>query len=229
MGKVLKYLAGIILISVFVVGGYYWVQGREPVAAGYALVNVERGDIVEKAVAVGQIEPRMEFHVKSKISGIVRRCYVEVGDAVAPGDPLFEIEPDPTPIELVEAERQVESRESAFRRAQADWKRTSELASQGVISGDEVDAARETFELARIGLDRASDGLALLREGRIAGRGHRLESIIRAPAEGIVLARRVNPGDPVVPLTSRLRVLRAETPLGSCQNAASRTPKPAVE
>jgi HlyD family secretion protein len=140
MGKVLKYLAGIILISVFVVGGYYWVQGREPVAAGYALVNVERGDIVEKAVAVGQIEPRMEFHVKSKISGIVRRCYVEVGDAVAPGDPLFEIEPDPTPIELVEAERQVESRESAFRRAQADWKRTSELASQGVISGDEVDA-----------------------------------------------------------------------------------------
>jgi HlyD family secretion protein len=202
MGKILKYLAGIVLISVFVVGGYYWVQGREPVGNGLTLVEVARGEITEKAVAVGQIEPRLKFHVKSKISGIVRRCFVEVGDTVGVGDPLFEIEPDPTPIELVEAEREVESRESAFRRAQADWNRISELASQGVISSDEVDAARETFELARIRLERARDTQALLREGRIAGRGQKLESVIRAPAVGIILERRVNPGDPVVPLTS---------------------------
>jgi HlyD family secretion protein len=198
----MKYLAGIVVIWALAVSGYFWVQGREPADSGYTLVEVTRGEITEKAVAVGQIEPRLKFHVKSKISGIVRRCFVEVGDAVDAGDPLFEIEPDPTPIELVEAERQVESRQSAFNRAQADWNRTSELANQGVVSGDEVDAARESFELARIGLERARDGLALLREGRIAGRGEKLESIIRAPAEGIVLERRVNPGDPVVPLTS---------------------------
>jgi HlyD family secretion protein len=202
MGRLVRYLAGIVLISALVVGGYFWVQGREPADSGYTLVEVTRGEITEKAVAVGQIEPRLEFHVKSKISGIVRRCFVEVGDSVGADDPLFEIEPDPTPIELVEAERQVESRQSAFNRAQADWNRTSQLASQGIVSGDEVDAARESFELARIGLERARDGLALLREGRIAGRGERLESVIRAPAEGIVLERRVNPGDPVVPLTS---------------------------
>jgi HlyD family secretion protein len=202
MGKTLKYLAGIVVISAFVVGGYYWVQGREPAADGLTRVDVVRGEITEKAVAVGQIEPRLAFHVKSKISGIVRRCVVEVGDAVAAGDPLFEIEPDPTPLELVEAEREVESRESAFHRAQADWNRVSELARQGVVSGDALDAARETFEQARIGRDQARDSLALLREGRIAGRGRRLESVIRAPAAGIVLRRHVNPGDPVVPLTS---------------------------
>ena len=61
---------------------------------------------------------------------------------------------------------------------------------------------REAFEQARIELERASDNLALIREGRIAGRGETMESIIRAPAAGIVLEREVDPGDPVVPLTS---------------------------
>jgi HlyD family secretion protein len=202
MGRFLRYLAAVAVISAVVVAGYFWVQGKEPGDGNYTLVEVTRGAITEKAVAVGQIEPRLKFHVKSKISGIVQRCFVEVGEAVEPGDPLFEIEPDPTPIELVQAERQLQARQSAFKRAEADWKRTSELARQGVISGDRVDAARESFELARIELERARDSLALLREGRIDGDDRGLESVIRATARGIVLARRVDPGDPVVPLTS---------------------------
>jgi HlyD family secretion protein len=202
MSRLLRYLAAVAVISAVVVAGYFWVQGKEPADGNYTLVDVTRGAITEKAVAVGQIEPRLQFRVKSKISGIVRRCFVEVGESVEPGDPLFEIEPDPTPMELVEAERQLQSRQSAFNRAEADWKRTSELSRQGVISGDQVDAARESFELARIELERARDSLALLREGRIDGDDRGLESVIRAPARGIVLARRVDPGDPVVPLTS---------------------------
>jgi len=202
MGRILRYLAMIVVVSAVAVAGYFWVQGREPTDGAFTLVDVVRGEITEKAVAVGQIEPRLQFHVKSKISGIVQRCYVEVGGSVDAGDPLFEIEPDPTPIELVEAERQVEASQSAFNRAQAAWNRTTELSREGIISSDEVDAARETIELARIALDRAHDSLTLLREGRLANRGRKLESIIRAPAAGIVLARRVNPGDPVVPLTS---------------------------
>jgi HlyD family secretion protein len=202
MGKVLKILAVFVVLSGVAVAGYFWVQGRETTDQGFTLVEVARGDITEKAVAVGQIDPRLEFRIKSKIPGIVRRCFVEVGDPVAAGDRLFEIEPDPTPIELVEAERRVESGQSAFRRAEADWRRVSELAGQGIVSTDELDANREAFELARIELARARDNLALIREGRIAGRGQKLESIIRAPASGIVLQRFVNPGDPVVPLTS---------------------------
>jgi len=202
MAKVLKFLFVIVVLSGVAVGGYAWYQGREPDDQGLTLVDVSRGEIIEKAVAVGQIEPRIEFHIKSKISGIVSRCAVEVGDRVQAGDPLFEIAPDPTPIELVSAEREHESRESAFRRAEADWRRVSELSRQGIISSDQVDASREVFEQARIEFERARDSLALIREGRIAGRGEAMESVIRAPAAGIVLRRNVDPGDPVVPLTS---------------------------
>jgi len=202
MWKALKFLVVIAVLSAVAVGGYAWYQGREPDDQGLTLIDVSRGEIVEKAVAVGQIEPRVKFHIKSKISGIVSRCGVEVGDAVRQGDPLFEIAPDPTPIELVAAEREYESRESAFRRAEAEWRRVSELSRQGIVSGDNVDASREGYEQARIELARARDNLALIREGRIDGRGATMESIIRAPAAGIVLERAVAPGDPVVPLTS---------------------------
>ncbi|HXV77134.1 MAG TPA: efflux RND transporter periplasmic adaptor subunit [Candidatus Polarisedimenticolaceae bacterium] len=202
MSGIIKLLFGVVVLAAVVFGGYSWLQGREPAGSGLETFPVELGSITEKAVAVGQIEPRIQFRVKSKISGIVRKCSVEIGDRVLPGDALFEIAPDPTPSELVEAESQVDAGRSGFHRAEADWKRSQALASQGVISSDQLDRDREAYELARIELERAEDNLELTRAGRVSGRGRTMESIIRAPAGGIVLARSVDPGDPVVPLTS---------------------------
>src|SRR5262249_31909736 len=85
---------------------------------------------------------------------------------------------------------------------QADFNRISHLSTEGVASRDQLDARHAAFEQARIDLQRAKDSLELTRKGRIENRGTAMESIIRAPAAGIVLARTVNPGDPVVPLTS---------------------------
>jgi HlyD family secretion protein len=202
MGRILKVFLVLVVLSGGGVAVYSWWQGRGTEEDPFTLIDVAKGEITEKAVAVGQIEPRMKFHVKSKISGIVRVASVEVGDTVQAGDPLLEIVPDPTPSELVEAERTVQTAEAAFKRAESDWTRTRQLSEQGVVSGDEVDADREAFERTGIELARARDNLLLIREGRIAGRGRQMESVIRAPAAGIVLERLVNPGDPVVPLTS---------------------------
>jgi HlyD family secretion protein len=202
MAKLFKFLMFVLVIAGVVVAGYFWWQGREPDDQGFKQVEVTRGSITEKAIAVGQIEPRLKFEVKSKIPGIVSHCFVEVGDQVRPGDPLFEIAPDPTPTELVEAERRVETAESAYRRAEAEWNRIAQLVDQGIVSQDQRDIKREAFELAEIELAGARDNFDLVKEGRISSRGRSVESIVRAPAGGIVLARLVDPGDPVVPLTS---------------------------
>lgn len=202
MARVLKLLVMMVVLSAVGVGGYAWFNAGPADDAGLTLIDVTRGDLTEKAVAVGEIEPRMKFHIKSKISGIVARSVVNVGDVVQRGDKLFDIEPDPTPTELVAAERALESRQSAFRRAESDWNRVNELSKQGIVASERLDATREAYELARIELDRTRDNLALIREGRIDGRADELESAIRAPAAGIVLQRHVDPGDPVVPLTS---------------------------
>lgn len=202
MGRMLKIFIGLVLVTGVLIGAYAWQKSRKGDDEGFKRVEVTRGAITEKAVAIGQIEPRLKYQVKSKISGLVKRCLVQVGDRVAAGDALFEIVPDPTPTELVEAERRVDAAEASFRRAQAEWDRSKTLSSQGITAQSEEDVKRESYDQARIELASARDNLELVRKGRVAGRGRTMESVIRAPAAGIVLARMVDPGDPVVPLTS---------------------------
>jgi HlyD family secretion protein len=200
MGKLGKALIILVILAGGSAAVYAWARGSKKNEGGLKQVEVTTGSITEKAVAVGQIQPRQKFQVKSKISGIVRRTLVEIGDTVKAGDPLFEIGPDPTPMEVTEVDRQVESAQASFRRAEQDYQRSNELSRSGVVAKSDVDSKRESYELARVALNKAEQNRDLTRRGRLSNAG--TESIIRAPAAGTVLTRSVNPGDPIVPLTS---------------------------
>lgn len=200
MSKLWKTLLFLIVAAAASAGLYAWTRNDKD-ANGLKQVEVTTGTIVEKAVAVGQIQPRQKFQVKSKISGIVRRTMVEVGDTVRAGDPLFEIGPDPTPLERTEVDRRVESAEASYRRAESDYHRATELTRQGVLPKSEVEQKREAYELARVALQKARQDRELVQKGNLSSTAGK-ESIIRAPAAGTVLTRLVNPGDPIVPLTS---------------------------
>jgi HlyD family secretion protein len=203
MAKLLKTLLGLILLAGAATGVYAFSRGGKKADGGMKLVDAQVGSIVEKAIAVGQIQPRQKYSVKSKISGIVRVCRVQVGDRVKAGDPLFEIGPDPTPLELTGVDRAVESATATFQRAQLDFDRAQELYRQGITPKSDVDQKRESFELAKVALNKAEQDRDLTRKGSLARTATTgLESIIRAPAAGTILTRLVNPGDPIVPLTS---------------------------
>ena len=65
----------VIVLAVLVVGGMGAVADSRSVKStdpGFKTVEVSRGEVVEKALAVGAIRPEQEISVKSKISGIVR-------------------------------------------------------------------------------------------------------------------------------------------------------------
>jgi HlyD family secretion protein len=200
MSRLGKILAVLIVLALASVAVYAVARNGKKNDGGLKEVEVTNGTIVEKAVAVGQIQPRQKFQVKSKISGIVRRALVQVGDTVKAGDPLFEIAPDPTPLEVTEVDRRVESATASFRRAESEFQRAQELARGGVLPTSEVDQKKEAFELARVALTKAQQDRELTRRGRLTAGGQ--ESIIRAPAAGTILTRAVNEGDPIVPLTS---------------------------
>jgi HlyD family secretion protein len=202
MGRVVRLLVVVAVIAVTTGVISAWVGSRRRGDQGFTLVDAKLSSITERALAVGQIEPRERVQVKSKISGIVRRCLVEVGDQVRPGDPLFEIAPDPTPQELVVVDHGLRSANASFEKAKADYERGRALLAQGLLSSGELDALREQFELAQVALEQARDTRELTRSGRVTGAANEFEAIIRAPAAGTVLSRAVNPGDPVVPLTS---------------------------
>src|SRR5689334_2325082 len=200
MRKLWKTLLFLVVIAGASAGVYALSRNGKKGNDGPKLVDVTTGSIVEKAVAVGQIQPRQKFSVKSKISGIVARALVQVGDTVRAGDALFEIAPDPTPMEVTEVDRQVDSAQASYKRAQVDFERTQQLSASGVMPKSDLDQKREAFELAKVALTKAEQNRDLTRKGRLTVSG--TESIIRAPAAGTILTRIVNPGDPIVPLTS---------------------------
>jgi HlyD family secretion protein len=180
-------------------------------APRFGTVAVTRGAVAEKALAVGAIGPEREVAVKSKISGIVKRSFREVGDEVRAGEPLFEILPDPTPMELTEARREVEIARTVHDQARKAFERARTLKSQGIVSSEAWERAEREVEEAAIRLSLAEERLALTEKGRIRGEKTSVESVIRAPISGTVLELQVNEGDPVVPLTS----FQAGTPLAT--------------
>jgi len=202
MARALKWLFILVVVGGVAGGIYAWVGGQKETDTGFTTVEAEIGSITEKALAVGQIDPRERFQVKSKISGIVKRCYVDVGDTVRMGDPMFEIAPDPTPQELLDVHHSERSAEAHFHKAEADFARGQELLDQGLMSKGDLDGLREAYEVAKVRLQQARDTRELTRVGKVSGGATEVEAIIRANADGTVLSRTVNPGDPVVPLTS---------------------------
>lgn len=167
-----------------------------------ATVKVERRNIVESALAIGSIEAKNEIAVKSKISGVVGKLFVEVGDFVQKGDPLLEVRPDPTPLELAEAKRNVEMVTLELENAKKEWERARELNRRGLISQQEFENIQKNFEEAELRHKMAKERLELIEKGKIQIAETAIETVIKAPISGYILERLVNVGDPVVPLTS---------------------------
>jgi HlyD family secretion protein len=195
----------LIIVIIIVIGGAaYLIANKNGNEAenGIKMIPVKKGDIIDKALAIGQIEPENEIAIKSKISGIVKRVHVEVGDKVKVGQPVIEVRPDPTPIEFTETKRNLEIAVVDLEKAANEYKRMKTLREQNLISQQEFDAAENTYKQLQIKLQLAKERLDLLEKGRIKIAGKQIDTIIKSPVEGTVLERRVNEGDPVVPLTS---------------------------
>jgi HlyD family secretion protein len=188
--------------AVFILTFFYFLLACGKKKEVLKLVPVSRGDIQERALAVGTIEPERETKVKSTIPGIVSDVYFKVGDAVKAGAPLFKIIPNPTPLDYVEARRSMEVAEVTMKKLRSDWERQIEMFKGKLISKAEMDAVESTYQEANLRYKTSQERLELLEKGRIRMANVEYDSIIKAPASGIILSQNAFQGDPVVPLTN---------------------------
>src|SRR5436853_3658144 len=168
---------------------------------GLKAVAVARGSLVDKALAVGTIEPRVQVSVKSILAGVVRRRFAEVGDFVKRGQPLLEISPNPTPLEMVELRRNAELREIELKNLERELGRQQELRDKNLISPSDLESAQRQVDEARSQLSLAQERLALQEGGTVLANGKPVETVVRAPIDGYILEDSIEIGDPVVPLT----------------------------
>lgn len=165
-------------------------------------VKVKKDNIIDKALAVGTIEPTNEISIKSKISGVVNRIFAEPGTYVKAGDPLLEVRPDPTPLELAEAKRNVELAQVELDNMIKEKVRQESLVKNVLISNREFDDFLARFKESELRLIIAKEKLALIESGKVNIGGKKIETIIKSSIDGYVLSKSVEVGDPVTPLTS---------------------------
>lgn len=192
----------VIVVVVIVVALFAMSKSRSNKSDKVATIKVEKRNIVEKALAVGTIDPETEIAVKSKISGVVKKLFVDAGSLVKEGDPLIEIRPDPTPLELAEAKRNVEMSEISLLKAEQEYNRLKQLKQKGLISEQDFESTQQQYKQEKVRLEMSKEKLALLEKGKVTIANTNIEAIIKAPASGYILEKKIDVGDPIVPLTS---------------------------
>jgi len=167
-----------------------------------ATVEVKKMNVIDKALAVGSIEPLNEIEVKSKVSGVVGKLFVEVGDFVRAGEPLVEVKPDPTPLELAQTKRELELTTIEMETIFKELERSKQLKAKGLISDQEYEMLLQQYDQAKLRNQIAQERLDLIEKGRVKIANTSIESVVKSPLTGFILEKNVNLGDPVVPLTS---------------------------
>ncbi len=191
----------LILILSVATALYYFTQ-KQSGTARQSDIAVKRGTVTETALAIGEIVPEQEISIKSKVRGILKEKFVEVGDTVKKGDSLTEVNPDPTPIEYAQAKRNMELAKIAMVNAKNESERISQLHKKEWTSLQEYDNFKQIYDETTLRYEMAKENFDLISKGKIKMEGQEIDNIIRAPINGTVLEFLVNEGDPVVPLTT---------------------------
>jgi HlyD family secretion protein len=200
MKKYIFWGIGIILVVIALV---FIVGSKNNNGQDYKLVEVKKGTIAEKALAVGTIEPDKEIKVKSTISGIINEVYFKIGDSIEKDKPLFKISPNPTPLEYVETRRNMEIAEVTMKQLLKEKERKLSLFKDRLISRSEMDAIEARYNEVNLKYKIAREKYQLLEKGRIKlFHNKNINSIIKSPITGVILSQNVYTGDPVVPLTN---------------------------
>ncbi len=133
---------------------------------------------------------------------MVRRLQAEEGDFIRAGEPLLEVKPNPTPLELSEARRLLELRQIELDNLLRDLDRQRALSQQGLVSDRELQLTEQRYAEQQVQLQMARERLALLEEGKLQIADDNIETVIRSPIDGFILEKMVDIGDPVVPLST---------------------------
>jgi HlyD family secretion protein len=121
----------------FVGGGYYLYSKSEEKPVIYETIKPFRSDIIKKTVATGSIIPRKEIEIKSQVSGVVEKLYVEAGERISSGQLIAKIKIIPNVVALNNAEANLKTAIINFKNSEKELQRQrglyEERSSQNLI------------------------------------------------------------------------------------------------
>jgi HlyD family secretion protein len=200
--------AGALLLVLLAAGAAWW-QARQTAnaAPSYTTQTVARGELLLSVTANGTLQPTRAINIGSELSGTVTKVNVDVNDRIKRGQVLVELDTAKLSDQMLRSGAAVASANAklaqtaaTLKEAQSTLARFEEVArlSGGKVpSLAELDSARAAVERAVADQASARAGVADARAALSTDTINRGKASIRAPSDGVVLTRNVDPGNAV--------------------------------
>ncbi len=165
---------------------------------------VRRGSILQRISAPGSLVARRESRIGPEVRGRIAEIFVEEGDRVAAGDPLFRIDREPYELGLRQARARLDSAKAQRKQVATDLQRARKLLSQNVVSENEIDKLRTSSEVAEALVREAEEAVALAQRNLD-------HTLVRAPYAASVAARLEDEGTTALVQPQTIVVVLQET------------------
>lgn len=193
---------GVVLLIVAAIVG--WQMRPKPEKDPYRLGAIEQGDITRSVSASGSLQALITVDVGSQISGQVTKVLVDFNDEVKAGQVMAVLDPQTYQSRVAQGQADIVAGQAAVRQAQAtldnaqaDYNRKKTLVDQGWYAATTLDQATAALKVARANVAAAA---ARVTQSRAALRSQQVDlgrTTIVAPIDGIVVDRKVEPGNTV--------------------------------
>ncbi len=194
------------LLAALALVWYFYPSGNSN-GVRYLTEEIAKGDLAVTVSATGNLLPTNQVEVGSELSGIVETVLVEENDRVTRGQVLVRLDLSKLNDQVTKskaavdaAEAQVAQMRATVKEAKANLARLSwvaELSHGKVPSKAELDGAVATFARAEANeasaRAQAAQAVASLRSDQT----NLSKATIRSPINGIVLTRKIEPGQTV--------------------------------
>jgi HlyD family secretion protein len=190
----------VVLVAVVAFVGFKARSGR----SAYTTVAVDRGDIVDVIGATGILQAVTTVQVGSQVSGTIASLGADFNSTVKRDQVIARLDPAVFEARVSQARANLESARASAARSKAaiddarqKYERAKELASQSLVPESDLESAKAAYDgaVAQHRADQAS-----ISQAEASGNQAQLDlqhSIIRAPIDGVVLARNVDVGQTV--------------------------------
>jgi len=202
-----SWIGGVVLFGAVVGVGLWWSQREERAQPSYVTAPVARGDLRMQVTANGTLQPTRTINIGSELSGTVSEVFVDINDSVKKGQVLVQLDLAKlkdqiarSRASLAASEAKVAQSVATTKESQGNLGRLEEvyrISGGKVPSQTELDTARATLDRAHADENSARAGVNDARAALSTDETNLRKASIRAPSDGVVLTRQVDPGNAV--------------------------------